>query len=101
MRVLLDTCVLYPSILRSILLGAAQKGLFEPIWSEKIIEEWRHAAQRNHDEAEATIVIALLRVNWPKSQVEIGPENKNLFLPDENDIHVLQAVQIMVVLVLV
>ena len=91
MRVLLDTCVLYPSILRSILLGAAQKGLFEPIWSEKIIEEWRHAAQRNHDEAEATIVIALLRVNWPKSQVEIGPENKNLFLPDENDIHVLQA----------
>ena len=91
MRVLLDTCVLYPSILRSILLGAAQKGLFEPIWSEKIIEEWRHAAQRNHDEAEATIVIALLRVNWPKSRVEIGPENKNLFLPDENDIHVLQA----------
>ena len=91
MRVLLDTCVLYPSILRSILLGAAQKGLFEPIWSERIIEEWRRAAQRNHDEAEATIVIALLRVNWPKSQVEIGPENKNLFLPDENDIHVLQA----------
>ena len=91
MRVLLDTCVLYPSILRSILLGAAQKGLFEPIWSERIIEEWRRAAQRNHDEAEATIVIALLRVNWPKSQVEIGPENTNLFLPDENDIHVLQA----------
>lgn len=91
MRVLFDTCVLYPSILRSILLGAAQKGLFEPIWSERIIEEWRRAAQRNHDEAEATIVIALLRVNWPKSQVEIGPENKNLFLPDENDIHVLQA----------
>ena len=91
MRVLLDTCVLYPSILRSILLGAAQKGLFEPIWSERIIEEWRRAAQRNHDEAEATIVIALLRVNWPKSRVEIGPENKNLFLPDENDIHVLQA----------
>ena len=23
--------------------------------------------------------------------MEIGPENKNLFLPDENDIHVLQA----------
>ena len=91
MKVLLDTCVLYPSILRSILLGAAQKDFFEPLWSEKIIDEWRLAAHRNHNEAEATIEIALLRVNWPKSQVEIGPENKNLFLPDENDIHVLQA----------
>ena len=91
MKVLLDTCVLYPSILRSILLGAAQKDFFEPLWSERIIEEWRRAAHRNHNEAEATIEIALLRVNWPKSQVEIGPENKNLFLPDENDIHVLQA----------
>jgi hypothetical protein len=28
MKVLLDTCVLYPSILRSILLGAAQKDFF-------------------------------------------------------------------------
>jgi predicted nucleic acid-binding protein len=91
MKVLLDTCVLYPSILRSILLGAAQKDFFEPLWSEKIIEEWSRAAHRNHNEAEATIEIALLRVNWPKSQVEIGPENKNLFLPDKNDIHVLQA----------
>ena len=78
MKVLLDTCVLYPSILRSILLGAAQKDFFEPLWSERIIEEWRRAAHRNHNEAEATIEIALLRVNWPKSQVEIGPENKNL-----------------------
>ncbi|MDA9229731.1 PIN domain-containing protein [Amylibacter sp.] len=91
MRVLLDTCVIYPSILRSILLGVANEGLFSPLWSERIIEEWRRAAQRNHNEAEATIEIALLRVNWPKSQIEIGPENKSLFLPDENDIHVLQA----------
>lgn len=91
MRVLLDTCVIYPSILRSILLGVANEGLFSPLWSERIIEEWRRAAQRNHNEAEATIEIALLRVKWPKSQIRIGPENKSLFLPDENDIHVLQA----------
>jgi predicted nucleic acid-binding protein len=91
MRVILDTCVIYPSILRSILLGAASKDLFVPLWSERIIEEWRRAAARNHEEAEATIEIALLRVNWPNAQVKMGPEDHNLFLPDENDVHVLQA----------
>ena len=39
MRVLLDTCVIYPSILRSILLGVANEGLFSPLWSERIIDE--------------------------------------------------------------
>lgn len=91
MRVLLDTCVIYPSILRSILLGAASKGMFEPLWSERIIEEWRRAAERNHEDAEATIEIALLRVKWPNAQVKVGPEDSTLFLPDENDVHVLQA----------
>ena len=91
MRVLLDTCVIYPSILRAILLGAASKGLFTPLWSERIIEEWRRAAVKNHEDAEATIEIALLRVKWPDAQVALGPEDKTLFLPDENDIHVLQA----------
>ena len=83
MRVLLDTCVIYPSILRSILLGAAKKGLFVPLWSERIIEEWRRAAERNHEDAQATIDIALLRVQRPVTRGELGPDTPCRFLPDE------------------
>lgn len=91
MRVLIDACVLYPSILRSILLGVADKGLFTPLWSDRIIEEWRHAAMRNHDEAEATIEIALMRSKWRDAVVEVDKIDPDLHLPDDNDVHVLQA----------
>ncbi|GLQ34821.1 PIN domain-containing protein [Amylibacter marinus] len=91
MRVLLDTCVLYPSVLRSILLDVASQGLFMPLWSERILDEWRHTSVRNHVEAEATIEIALLSSKWRESLVQVDKIDPNLHLPDDNDIHVLQA----------
>lgn len=91
-RVLIDTCVLYPSILRSVLLGCAKAGLFEPLWSERILEEWRRAAERNGIAAEATIEIALVSADWRQAVVAVpeGAED-GLQLPDENDRHVLAA----------
>lgn len=91
-RVLIDTCVLYPSILRSILLGCAKAGLFEPLWSEHILEEWRRAAERNGIGAEAGIEIALISADWRGAVVDVakGAEG-GLTLPDENDRHVLAA----------
>lgn len=91
-RVLIDTCVLYPSILRNVLLGCAKVRLFEPLWSERILEEWRRAAVRNGIGSEAGIEIALVRADWSNAVVSAPETVENeLILPDEDDRHVLAA----------
>ena len=91
-RVLIDTCVLYPSILRNVLLGCAKVRLFEPLWSERILEEWRRAAVRNGIGSEAGIEIALVRADWSNAVVSAPEAVENeLILPDEDDRHVLAA----------
>ncbi|WP_108482205.1 RSP_2648 family PIN domain-containing protein [Oceaniglobus ichthyenteri] len=94
MKILLDACVLFPTVLREILLGVAAKGLFEPLWSPRILEEWARATIKLGPGAEdvARGEIALLSANWPKASVQ--PREKDLarlHLPDENDVHVLAA----------
>ena len=91
-RVLLDACVLFPSIPRALLIGAAEKGLFQPLWSARILEEWRRAALRLGVGPEAEIEIALLRAAWPMAEVGQNAEAEaRLVLPDVNDRHVLAA----------
>ena len=86
----LDACVLYPTVLREILGGAARQGQFQPIWSARILEEWARAAERVNpgDGVIARGEIAALRAAWPGAMV---PEaaGADLWLPDPNDIHVL------------
>ena len=94
MRVVLDACVLYPTVMREILLAAAKTGAFEPIWSARILEEWARAVAANlPDQAgEARIEIALLRANWPKAEVVVPAGlTASLYLPDPDDAHVLAA----------
>jgi len=94
MRVLLDACVLYPTVMREILLGAAETGAFTPLWSERILEEWARAvAARLPDQEEtARAEIALLRARWPSAEVAADPAlEARLHLPDANDRHVLAA----------
>ena len=73
-------------------MGCAKAGLFEPLWSARILEEWRRAAERNGIAAEAGIEIALASADWQKAVVTLpeGAED-GLLLPDENDRHVLAA----------
>jgi predicted nucleic acid-binding protein len=91
-RVLIDACVLYPTVMREIVLGAARAGAFTPLWSARILEEWARAAVKigPTGEAQARAEIALLRAAWPKAEVTPTPDlERRLYLPDENDIHVL------------
>jgi predicted nucleic acid-binding protein len=94
LKVLLDTCVLYPTVMREVLLGVAGAGLFEPLWSARILEEWARAARKLGPTGEimARGDIALLRAAWPKAEVPRSAAiEARLWLPDENDIHVLAA----------
>ncbi|MBD3802838.1 MAG: PIN domain-containing protein [Rhodobacteraceae bacterium] len=93
-KILLDACVLYPTVLREILIGAAKAGLYHPLWSARILEEWARAAARRApaDEAIARGEIALLRASFPKAEIAPQPGiEQRLVLPDDNDIHVLAA----------
>lgn len=92
MRAFLDACVLYPTILREILTGVAARGLFTPLWSERVLEEWARATIRLGQEQVARGEIALLRARFPDAMVAPDPGvQARLLLPDPADIHVLAA----------
>jgi predicted nucleic acid-binding protein len=94
MRVLLDACVLVPSVLRSMLLATADAGGFVPLWSARILEEWARAARRLPEgaEAEARAEITRLAAAWPEAMVAADPDlEAMLSLPDPGDRHVLAA----------
>jgi predicted nucleic acid-binding protein len=94
MKILLDTCVIFPTVMREVLLGAAKAGLYTPLWSERILEEWARAARKlgPTGEVQARGEIALVRAAWPKAEVVWKPSLEDrLWLPDEADRHVLAA----------
>ncbi len=94
MKVLIDACVLFPTVLRELVLDYAGTGAFQPLWSERILEEWRRAAARrsDHDGMIAESEIALVKARFPNALVTVSPETEaRLSLPDPDDIHVLAA----------
>lgn len=94
MKVLLDTCVIYPTVMREILLGVAAQGVYQPQWSARILEEWALAARKlgPMGEVQARGEIAQVRAAWPKAEVRYKPTlEARLWLPDPNDVHVLAA----------
>ena len=92
MRVLIDACVLYPTVLREIVIGTASRGLFTPLWSERILEEWRRAAEKRGEAGIAEVEIAALKALFPVAMVRSSPETEaRLSLPDADDVHVLAA----------
>ncbi len=94
MKAVLDACVIFPTVLREILLGAARAGLYTPLWSDRILEEWARATARLGPGAEvlARGDVTRLRAEFP--QASVAPRSGLevlLHLPDESDIHVLAA----------
>lgn len=94
MKALLDACVIYPTVMRQMLLGVAARGAFTPLWSARIVAEWQHAAARLGPDgaAQAAAEAVLLKRDWPAAEVAVPPAlEARLWLPDPADIHVLAA----------
>ncbi len=92
MKLLLDTCVIYPTVMREMLLGVAAEGVYQPYWSARIIEEWQRAAIKLGPDgvAQAGTEAALLKARWPKAELATSPGlEARLWLPDPADVHVL------------
>ena len=94
MRVLLDACVLVPTLTRALVMSLAQVGAITPLWSPRILSEWTHAAKRSGP-VEALAVsseIARLSARYPAATVTPALALiQSLTLPDPDDTHVLGA----------
>ncbi len=96
-RAVLDACVLYPTVMREVLLSVARTDLFVPIWSARLLEEWARAAARRGalEEAQARGEIAATRAAFPDAETRGETAGRaeglaaGLWLPDAADIHVL------------
>lgn len=93
-QAVLDACVLYPTVLREILIEVAAAGLIEPVWSARIIGEWLHAAERLGADAArvARVEAALMAERFSDAMApDDGERAVGLDLPDPSDRHVVEA----------
>lgn len=94
-RVFIDACVLYPPKVRAIVLGAAADGLFAPLWSSRVLDEWTTAIAEKDPAglASAEAARAAMAARFPAAQVAAAKSDTALWveLPDPNDAHVLAA----------
>ena len=95
MKVFFDACVLYPPLVRGLLIGAAERELFAPFWSPRVLEEWRRAVaakQGLQAEDEACRARRTMTEEFPDAEIMPDPEvEAGLDLPDPADAHVLAA----------
>jgi predicted nucleic acid-binding protein len=92
MKAVLDACVLYPTVLREMLQGAAAAGLYQPVFSDRILREWVLATAKLGPSAPviAEGEASLLRAAFPRALTREHPEiEARLILPDPADTHVL------------
>jgi PIN domain len=91
----LDASVLYPALLRNMLMHFAASDLYQPRWSARVHEEWMAALLRNRPDitrAQIERTRRLMEAEIDDAVVE-GYEQRipSLSLPDPDDRHVLAA----------
>ena len=91
----LDASVLYPALLRDILMRLALHGLFQARWSQRVQDEWAAALLRNRPDLKRDQIDRthrLMSEHMPDAAVS-GFEHRidDLVLPDVGDRHVLAA----------
>ena len=91
----LDACVLFPPLVRTVLLETASAGIYRPYWSPRVLDEWRVAVARQYGiAAEASVEEARADMTRRFPDAEITPPRKltyGLNMPDPGDIHVVAA----------
>lgn len=89
----LDTNVVYPVIIRDILLWFAYYDLYTPKWSEHIFDEWKKVIkEKGVFEEEANNRILKMNLAFPDALVQnYKGLIKHLELPDADDRHILAA----------
>lgn len=93
--VVLDACVLYPSLLRDLLMRLGIKGLYQPKWTQTIQEEWQRNLLQNRPDITSEQIKRtgqLMNQAIPDAMVT-GYENliEGINLPDPDDRHVAAA----------
>jgi predicted nucleic acid-binding protein len=93
----LDACVLHPVWLKGALLWMAEEGLFRPLWSSQILDEWQNSLARRYPDLPSEKLIGqrkMMTSEFEESMVHIPKELldfKQDILPDPKDNHVLFA----------
>jgi predicted nucleic acid-binding protein len=96
-RAVLDANVLYPFLLRDLLLWAAERESFEPRWSEETMNELReHLPEQGMTKAQIDRMLAQMNAAFPDAEVK-GYEGRFdqlravAAVRDPDDLHVLAA----------
>ena len=89
---ILDACVLVPIALADTLLRVAEKGLYRPLWSDRILSEAQAAVEEIHPGIDAGKRFAQMREAFDDALVTGWEElQSGIRLPDQDDRHVVAA----------
>lgn len=92
-KAVLDTNVIYPVVIRDLLLWFAHYDLYTPKWSKHIVDEWRDVMERKNVPAEiASARVNVINLAFPDALVtNYDGLICAVDLPDEKDRHVVAA----------
>ena len=86
----LDACVLVPIALADTLLRVAEKGLYRPLWSDRILTEAQEATEEIHPGIDVSKRFMNMREAFGDAMVADGEElEPGIRLPDPDDRHVV------------
>jgi predicted nucleic acid-binding protein len=86
----LDACVLVPIALADTLLRVAEKGLYRPLWSDRILTEAQEATEEIHPGIDVSKRFTNMREAFGDALVAGGEElEPGIRLPDPDDRHVV------------
>jgi len=93
--VVLDACVLYPNLLRDLLMWLGKSRLYQPKWTAIIHDEWQRNLHSNRPEIsreKLKHIEALMNKALPDALITgFEPLISSISLPDADDRHVVAA----------